>query len=170
MMAYLPSEMVYIEGHPHHIHVEFDYIRKPSCEQRFGTVTIILPWHTPISLFESVMKNSLIDKLKVMAQAQVESITQTVCTQLNRWPRSVRIKTQRSRWGSCGIHNDIYINWLLILAPRFVLEYVVVHECCHLFYRSHGVRFWQKVERQMPGYQSAERWLRAYGHFLLAPS
>ncbi len=48
------------------------------------------------------------------------------------YPRLVKIKTQKSRWGSCGIHNDIHINWLLIMAPPEVLEYVVVHELCHI--------------------------------------
>lgn len=48
------------------------------------------------------------------------------------FPRNLRIKTQKSRWGSCGPYNDINLNWLLLLAPPVIMEYVVIHELCHI--------------------------------------
>lgn len=126
--------------------------------------------NTPINLLNTKIRDQVIAYLKSAAQEQVEAYAQKICRQLNRWPRSVRIRETHSRWGSCGIHQDIYINWVLILAPELVLMYVVVHECCHLFYRSHGVRFWQKVESIMPEYKKAETWLRQYGAYLTVPS
>lgn len=82
-------------------------------------------------------------------------------------PRSVSIKTQKSRWGSCGIHNDINLNWLLILAPAEVFEYVVVHELCHIQQRNHSAAFWALVARHCPGYQQQRRWLKKYGASLM---
>lgn len=118
---------------------------------------------------ETYLKKTLIAHLMKLAQEKVDLLLPEVCNQIKRWPRQIKVKTQKSRWGSCGIHEDIYINWLLILAPPIVLKYVVVHECCHLFYRSHGVRFWQKVASVMPEYLQAERWLSQYGRFLTPP-
>ncbi|OQK15876.1 hypothetical protein AU255_16945 [Methyloprofundus sedimenti] len=82
-------------------------------------------------------------------------------------PRSISIKTQKSRWGSCGIHNDINLNWLLILAPAEVFEYVVVHELCHIQQRNHSAAFWALVARHCPGYEQQRRWLKKYGASLM---
>jgi len=79
-------------------------------------------------------------------------------------PTGVYLKTQSRRWGSCGIHDCIYINWLLMLAPDKVLQYVVLHECCHLWYRHHGPSFWTLVKKHMPDYQLQTQWLRRYGN------
>lgn len=82
-------------------------------------------------------------------------------------PRSLRIKVQKSRWGSCGINDDINLNWLLILAPPKVMEYVVVHELCHLHYRNHSQHFWLLVADHMPDYQRYRNWLGENGQRLM---
>jgi predicted metal-dependent hydrolase len=97
----------------------------------------------------------------------IEQILQAVCPRLGRWPTGVTLKQQKTRWGSCGIDDRIHINWLLVLAPPGVLEYVVIHELCHLFYRNHGPRFWAKVKSCMPDYEIHERWLRQHGRTLM---
>lgn len=84
-------------------------------------------------------------------------------------PRSITIKQTKSRWGSLGIHNDMFLNWVLIFAPPHVFRYVVLHEMGHLRYRSHGPRFWKLVEQYMPDYREARRWLRCFGSQLTPP-
>jgi len=81
--------------------------------------------------------------------------------------RSITIKEQKSRWGSCGIHNDINLNWLLILAPSGVLEYVVVHELCHIQERNHSSAFWLLVAEHCPNYQQHRAWLKQHGASLM---
>jgi predicted metal-dependent hydrolase len=82
-------------------------------------------------------------------------------------PRSLKIKTQKSRWGSCGPQNDINMNWLLMLAPPAVLEYVVVHELCHIKHKNHSREFWQLVTEHLPDYQQQRRWLKRHGNSLM---
>ncbi|GFO72708.1 uncharacterized protein BJAS_P3165 [Bathymodiolus japonicus methanotrophic gill symbiont] len=82
-------------------------------------------------------------------------------------PRSISIKAQKSRWGSCGIHNDINLNWLLILAPAAVFEYVLIHELCHIEQRNHSAAFWALVARHCPDYQQQRGWLKRYGASLM---
>lgn len=103
------------------------------------------------------------------ALALVEIYVQKYCPLLGLWPTRASVKQQKSRWGSCGIHNEIHINWILVIAPPDILEYVVVHELCHLKYRSHGVRFWGLVEKLFPNYSACEEWLRHYGGLLAPP-
>lgn len=82
-------------------------------------------------------------------------------------PRSLRIKTQKSRWGSCGPRNDINLNWLLMLAPPVIMEYVVVHELCHIKQKNHSRDFWALVSEHMPDYLQHRHWLKQHGASLM---
>jgi predicted metal-dependent hydrolase len=75
----------------------------------------------------------------------------------------VSIKGQKSRWGSCSKQGNLNFNWRLLLAPLAVLDYVVVHELCHLKELNHGPRFWKLVARGCPAYAAHRRWLRQHG-------
>lgn len=78
----------------------------------------------------------------------------------------VTLRNQKSRWGSCSRLKNLNFNWRLIMAPIEVIDYVVVHELCHLKEMNHSSRFWKLVENTIPHYQSCRRWLRE-NHFLL---
>ncbi|MGZ8973138.1 M48 family metallopeptidase [Methylomagnum sp.] len=82
-------------------------------------------------------------------------------------PREIRVKQMKSRWGSCGPRNDINLNWLLAFAPPTVLEYVVVHELCHIRHRDHSARFWALVAQHLPGWSHERQWLKRQGGELL---
>ena len=82
-------------------------------------------------------------------------------------PNSIRIKEQKTRWGSCGIRNDVHINWRLVFAPKSVTEYVVVHELCHIQHRNHSSRFWALVGQHLPDFQNNRAWLREHGAKLM---
>ena len=80
----------------------------------------------------------------------------------------ISIRTQRSRWGSCSGKGNLNFNCLLMLAPAEVLDYVVVHELCHLLEMNHSPRFWAQVERVCPNWKACRRWLRENGESLMA--
>jgi predicted metal-dependent hydrolase len=113
------------------------------------------------------VKRALIRWMYQQSKVQVELFVKHHSEKKQLYPRSIRIKTQKSRWGSCGIHNDIHINWLLIMAPPAVLEYVVVHELCHIQERNHSRHFWALVAEHLPSYQQQERWLKEHGSQLM---
>ena len=114
-----------------------------------------------------LIRLTLTDWMKMQALKKVNSYIALHSDKYNLIPRYIKIKTQKSRWGSCGIHNDININWLLILAPPEVMEYVVVHELCHIKERNHSARFWQLVAVHIPDYQRQRNWLRQNGMSLM---
>ncbi len=80
----------------------------------------------------------------------------------------IRIGGQRTLWGSCSSRGTLSFNWRLVLAPAAVVDYVVVHELCHLRVPDHSRRFWTLVEHHRPGWRSERAWLREYGSELLA--
>lgn len=79
---------------------------------------------------------------------------------------SVAIKSQKTRWGSCSRRGNLNFNWRLLLAPPAILDYVVIHELCHLKEHNHAPAFWALVERACPTYRENRRWLRLHGHEL----
>ena len=72
----------------------------------------------------------------------------------------VRVKEQKTLWGSCSSKNNINLNYLLIMAPMKVIDYVIVHELVHTIHKNHSSKFWQKVETIMPNYKDARKWLK----------
>jgi hypothetical protein len=80
----------------------------------------------------------------------------------------IRIAGQRTRWGSCSSRGTLSFNWRLALAPPEVLDYVVVHELCHLREANHSPRFWALVDAARPDWRVQRAWLREFGAELLA--
>jgi len=79
---------------------------------------------------------------------------------------NVIITDLKYRWGSCTPRDNININWKLIKAPMFVIDYVLVHELTHLIEHNHTPRFWGIVRTQVPGYEKAKLWLKEHGAIL----
>ena len=77
-----------------------------------------------------------------------------------------RIFDSRYRWGSCTVRNNINLNWRLIKAPIFVVDYVIAHELAHLLEPNHTPRFWNIVKTQVPTMDRARGWLRKHGQIL----
>ena len=80
----------------------------------------------------------------------------------------ITIRAQKTRWGSCSSKGNLNFNCLLTLVPGDVLDYVVVHELCHLIEMSHSARFWGEVYRVLPNYVQSKRWLKENGSSLIA--
>jgi len=78
-------------------------------------------------------------------------------------PLTVRIRQQKCCWGSCTGKNALHFNWRLILSPLRVIDYVVVHELCHLRVKNHSPQFWSLVHSIIPDYRGRKAWLRQNG-------
>jgi predicted metal-dependent hydrolase len=106
-----------------------------------------------------------LDRKAGEAQAQVElpSRLYELAAQLGLTVRRVSIRNQRTRWGSCGRDGHICLNWRLVVMPRWVRDYVIVHELMHLERLDHSPAYWRLVAAACPAYRDARQWLRIYG-------
>ena len=106
--------------------------------------------------------------------ALAEQMQKALPALLNRHAQSmgvtfgkVTVRCQQTRWGSCSSEGNLNFNCLLMLAPREVLDYVVVHELAHRKQMNHSALFWQEVARECPDYREHLRWLKENGGALL---
>ncbi|MHA7136798.1 M48 family metallopeptidase [Rossellomorea arthrocnemi] len=74
-------------------------------------------------------------------------------------PRSIRITDSQTTWGTCDGRRQLTFNWKLAMAPQNVIDYVVVHEMCHMVHLNHDRSFWRLVGKIVPDYKEKEQWL-----------
>ena len=153
-----------------------------------GSRILVQGQNLPLRLSESdrmrVVQTS--DRLAVYADSDVLDDTEQVRALVEQWlyrraveelnfcvnvykqrvgasPSRIQIKDYRARWGSCKPDGSIQLNWRLIHAPMHIMDYVVVHELCHLLEMNHSKRFWSEVERVEPQYKMKGQWLKDNG-------
>ena len=102
------------------------------------------------------------------ARARISLLVQSEAAALGVTYNRLTMRDQRSRWGSCSSKGTLSFNWRLVLAPHDVLDYVVVHEVCHLVELNHGPAFWRLVAKRRPGYLEPKQWLDDHGWEILA--
>ena len=78
----------------------------------------------------------------------------------------IAVRNQKTRWGSCSSKGNLNFNWRLLMAPAEALDYVVVHELCHLAYLNHSKQFWQMVTALLPDCRERRNWLKTNGMYL----
>lgn len=81
-------------------------------------------------------------------------------------PKSYQIKKYKSRWGSCNNRGELSFNYLLVMTPPWVIDYVIIHELCHLRFLNHSAKFWALVGQFFPEFKKAKAWLTKHNQYL----
>lgn len=85
---------------------------------------------------------------------------------LNFAYKKLYIRNQKRKWGNCSKNQNISLNWRLIKAPVFVIDYIIVHELIHTVVMNHSHKFWTLLKSHYPDYRQAIDWLDKYGNNL----
>lgn len=109
------------------------------------------------------VERRVVDYLKHEAKRDIEIATRHYAETLGVGFRRLSIRDQSSRWGSCSTTGVLSFSWRLILAPRFVLDYLAAHEVAHLIEMNHSPRFWRLLLRACPDTHRAKKWLDMHG-------
>jgi predicted metal-dependent hydrolase len=104
---------------------------------------------------------SLENWLRKQARERIGQIIAEVGKRVNRAPNRVYVMGQRTKWGNCSALGNLSFNWRLIMAPDYVLRYIVSHEMAHLAIPDHSTRFWLTVQSLCLSTDRARQWLVA---------
>ena len=97
--------------------------------------------------------------MKKQVLKDARSFVRRYSQKLDLYPKDVRVKEQKHLWGSMGKDDILNVNWTLAYAPKQILEYVVIHELCHLKYRNHSPEFWSLIGSVFHDYERCRDWL-----------
>lgn len=116
--------------------------------------------------YQQIVREYLTAWYEKQAHIQIPKRVRYYATVVNETFSRIFIKNQKSRWGSCSSARNLNFNWRLMMAPLTVLDYVVVHELCHLKQMNHSNEFWTEVEKVLPDYKERKKWLDENGKLL----
>src|ERR1700733_3111392 len=108
----------------------------------------------------------LLDYLKREARRTLTVRSQELSQRIGLAPKRITVRDTESRWGSCSADRALSCSWRLILAPDFVLDYVVAHEVAHMRHMNHGSRFWSLVRGLVGDVDTPQAWLSTRGPLL----
>lgn len=159
-----PGEKLLFLGAKHSLEV---YERRRvgvSCER--GKITVFIRPEIPAGVRAPFIRRELIAWYANMAKMKIIERVLHFMTIIGATPRGVRIKALRSRWGSCSARGVLNFAWNIIMAPEPVLDYLVVHELCHLVHHDHSAEYWELVGKHLPDHRERRKWLRENGQSL----
>ena len=81
-------------------------------------------------------------------------------------PSDIKVKDVKSKWGSCTYDNKLCFNYRLIMAKREIIDYVVIHEMCHMVHKNHSKDYWNLVQELYPMYKRCDKWLKKNEYLL----
>lgn len=108
---------------------------------------------------EGILELWLRDQARRLIEDRLKEYSGIIGVEYN----SIRIKDTKSRWGSCSSKGNLNFSWRIVMAPKEVMDYVIIHELCHLKHMNHSKEFWETVGQYMPDYEKHKDWLRVKG-------
>ncbi len=165
--VYLPNNTILINGIPKNISVSYASKTTITVNEQAINIVLSLKNKETISNDEALeatikkqlskwMKQQLIDYLHVKLPA--------LSSQVGLIPTAYKVRLYKARWGSCNNKHELSFNYLLTMAPNWVVDYVIIHELCHIKHLNHSAEFWQLVAEHMPNYKQASLWLKENQH------
>lgn len=150
---YSPEEIIYFLGSPHSIIYSGKLRGKTYIEEN--------------KIFVSGLVSNIKIKIHNFFKKELVNSTKEIiayhCQSMAIRHSSLVIRNTNSRWGSCSSSGRIMLSLKLALCPFDIIEYVIVHELCHLIEMNHSKKFWELVGKHYPDYKNAEKWLKTKG-------
>jgi predicted metal-dependent hydrolase len=122
--------------------------------------------NTPETPLDGAIRGEIIDWYKKHALTKLKQRAKRYGILLDVEPKELRVSDFKRQWGSCHQDKTVIVNWRVIMAPMSIVDYVVVHELCHLRFHDHSPEFWRLLGKVLPDYQERKDWLRINGPYL----
>lgn len=163
---YKNSDIFYYFGEPVSLVINFTDKKRPNVRIRGDKMYLSLNNSIPENKIPSYAKKAIQDFYRKKAEETVHDRLQYFNEHYGFRYNRVTLRNQKSRWGSCTGKLNLNFNWRLIMAPIEIIDYVIVHELCHLNQMNHSRNFWNLVAETIPKYKVYRKWLRENQYLL----
>jgi hypothetical protein len=129
-----------------------------------GSVTIRYPMHLSERdpLVQQKAKQAAEKAIKTEAAHLLPQRLKTIAKQYQLSHRDIDVKKLKSRWGSCDQRGNIVLNIYLVQLPWQLIDYVIIHELCHVIHHNHSDKFWSRVAQYTPNYKQLKKQLKSH--------
>jgi len=163
---YVSGEKILYLGKEYALEIAEMGTRKDEVYIQDDTISVYIKHGLTEESKKQAIKEELIKWYRQRFAEIIKERIEKFSQQLKVIPCKVVIKDQKTRWGSCSKKGNINLNWRLVMAPIDIIDYVVVHELCHLKVMNHSKDFWNLVESILPSCREKREWLKANGNRL----
>lgn len=136
--------------------------KEASCKFVNGRLLVEIDRQLGGKRVKGIVKTALMKWYLERAEEKIPQRVKLYARQIGAWPEKVEIRNYDRQWGSCSHNGVIRFNWKIITAPVTILDYVIVHELCHLIYPNHSTQFWQKIQTTIPNYKNRRNKLKEH--------
>lgn len=123
-------------------------------------IWVHLPNPKDAGAVESLVRNWYQERAKEVFGNRFDAIYSNIKGRIRSKP-ALRVRRMMRRWGSCTNRNHIVLNTSLVQAPIRCIDYVIVHELCHLSFHNHSRKFWRLLTRSIPDWELAKQLLES---------
>ncbi len=161
--CYQSGEVFHYRGKACQLDLAFVANGGPGSVQLIGDALVL---ECPQSAQLPDRRAAVVDWYRSQAKAYLPQRTRQLAEEHGFAFGQLRIKHQKTRWGSCSAQGNLNLNLRLMMAPDAVSDYVILHELCHLRELNHSAAFWRLVAERCPDYQKWRAWLKDNGRML----
>jgi predicted metal-dependent hydrolase len=156
LSEYFSGTKIYYLGEPLHLQLSYQDIKRLKLSLMGDKLVL----EGPTSMDAALRRDAIYKWLRARAVDILSDRVALYAEKIGKKPTQIRVKSLKSKWGSCSSLGAVNLRWNLIMAPLWVIDYVVVHELCHLYFPHHRPSFWALVSRHCSAYLDAKAWLK----------
>ena len=157
---FVSGESLYYLGRAVPIHVQTTFGPTPSVKLEEWSFKIECPGYLEGEERQAALREALMGWYWTRAGEAIRQAVERWQSRVDRKPARISLGNQKSLWGSCSSKGSLRFNWRIVMAPPPLIDYVVVHELCHLVVANHSDRFWEQVACLIPDYTQRRLKLR----------
>ncbi|MCD4822331.1 MAG: M48 family metallopeptidase [Methanococcoides sp.] len=139
---------------------------EPSLKFLKGKFHATIPIDVPESEYKSYLQPLFLEYYHHKAEQVIDERVKKYIKYFDDEPSLIKIQDLKEKWGSCSKKNQLRFNWKIVMAKTSIIDYVVVHEMCHLRFKDHSKQYWDSIKTIMPDYEQRKEWLRVNGKLL----
>lgn len=155
---YKDGANIYVLGNRYILKIE--YYSKTRIMVKLEDSNFVIYFPENLQINEELIKEVIEKYYCKLAKIELPKYLENIAKEVNLYPSSCSVRNMKRAWGNCNTKKDIHLNTNLIKYSKQAIEYVCLHEICHLKYMNHSKVFWKMVESYMPNYKEIEKELK----------